>query len=788
MVPLPARAIKRRNGWFGGSVRTVQSTRLRGVSAQSSRIRQPIWVLALYAALAAVYTWPLLAFVDTRIAGSGDPLLNAAILWWNATTVPFSAAWWNQPHFYPAEGVTAFTENLLGVSVLASPIYWLTGDPIATYNLSVLVTWPLSALGAHLLAQRLTNRFDVGLIAGIAYGFSVHRPAEIGHLQMLASFWMPFALLGLHAYLQTRSPRWLVLFAAAGTLQSLANSHLMLFGGVLIVLWLLYFCSPRHRWRDAAAIAIAWTIANLPLVAIMLKYRAVHQQYGLSRNLEVIGLSAPLSAWAQVADSLWLWSKWLPDGPDTLFPGLTAPLLVMAGAGAALIERRSDLPASETWRRRWTAVTAVVLAGSVAIAAIALLRGPLHASIAGVSVRVTDLTRPLVLAVVSTVLLVTITIRLRRALERRSPLLFYAAGAIAMGLFAMGPVMAVNDQILFHHAPYRWLLTLPGFTSVRAPSRFWMLGVLCLAIAAGLAYARLRLRIAPARGLAASLIAGGLLLEGWMAGLPMDQIPARAWPLVERAGADQPPLLELPIRELDYSATFRAMGHRRRVVNGVSGYEPPHYDIVVDALTRFDPGILKALASLGAFDAVIDRDLDPRRHWDAFVAAFPGARLIADDGSRAAYRIPAAQVDEPRPGTPLPIRHAAANDGHVEDAVDGRIETGWDNGPQHPGQWMQLDLEAPREVAGVTLFLGNRPRDYPRRLAVDLSIDGITWSTVREGGASEESFYAAVRYPREAPVRFLFAPARARFVRLRQLATHSNLWFIAEVQVHAPAR
>jgi hypothetical protein len=739
--------------------------------------------------LGTFYTWPLLPLAGSRLAGSlGDSLLNTSVLWWNATTLPFSAAWWNQPQFYPCFGVTTFTENLLGISVLASPIYWLSGSPIVTYNLSVFLTWPLSAFTAHLLAWWLSGRRDVGLIAGIAYGFSTYRPANIGQIQMLASFWMPLVLLGLHGYLRHRSRSWLILFGVAWLLQSLANGHLMLFGGVLIGLWLLYFCSPRDRWRDAAVIAVAWAIASVPLMLVMLKYLTVHQHYGVARNLEVVGLSAPLHAWATVADSVWLWARWLLQGPDSLFPGLTAALLVAIGLGAALLERRRDDPPASIWHRRLIVALWIIFTGSTAVIVAALLSGPLHVSVAGVSARVTDLTRPLALAAISGAMLVRSIARTRVALQRRSTFMFYAFGILAMGLFAMGPVMQVNDTILFHHAPYRWLLDLPGFNSVRGPQRFWMLGVLCLSIAAGLAFARLRLRTIAGRRVAALLIAGGMLLDGWLAVMPMENPPANAWPAVERRGVDEPPLLELPMRDLDFPATYRAMGHRRRVINGTSGYDPPHYDILADALSRFDSDILKALASLGSFDAVIDRDLDHEGRWERFVAQFPGVRLLATEGPRVAYRVDGIRLEPIRLGPPLPIRGVQANDGYPDRAVDGTIATGWDNGPQNPRQWLQFDLQTTQDVAGVTLWLGAGPQDYPRRLAIDVTADGISWTTVWEGSGAGPSFLAAIVQPREKPAVFAFPAAAARAVRLRQLADHHNLWFVAEAQIHAPAR
>ena len=64
-------------------------------SADRSRRGRVLWILLLYLLTAAIYTRPLLEQSTTRIANDPyDPILNASILWWNATTVPFSSEWW----------------------------------------------------------------------------------------------------------------------------------------------------------------------------------------------------------------------------------------------------------------------------------------------------------------------------------------------------------------------------------------------------------------------------------------------------------------------------------------------------------------------------------------------------------------------------------------------------------------------------------------------------------------------------------------------------------------------
>ena len=75
----------------------------------------------------------LLPVMSTSIySATGDPLLNASILEWNATHIPLTEAWWNYPAFGPLPGVTAWTEHLLGAYPLTTPIVWMTGNTFTT--------------------------------------------------------------------------------------------------------------------------------------------------------------------------------------------------------------------------------------------------------------------------------------------------------------------------------------------------------------------------------------------------------------------------------------------------------------------------------------------------------------------------------------------------------------------------------------------------------------------------------------------------------------------------------
>jgi hypothetical protein len=468
-------------------------------AVRGATIRSPLLihlaVLAGYLLLAWAYTHPLLSLAATHIAGDppGDPLLNASVLWWNATTVPLTSEWWNPPYYHPSHGVTAFTENLLGIAPIATPIYWLTGNPLITYNVSLFLTWPLCAFSSYLLAWYLTRRLDAAVIAGVAFGFSAYRTAELGHIQMMAVYWMPLALLSLHGYVAERRARWLLLFGATWLLQSLANLYLMLFGGVLIGLWLVYFCSSRtgagKGYRAAAAIVVTWAAASLPLLAILVKYRSIHDYYGLVRTLsEPLGFSYPIETWLAVSSVVWSWSHLLPDDGKNHFPGATILVLVAAGMIARFIARQPQSDHVAARRRIVTIVLSTALVVSVMVIVVTMFIGGWQITAGGVRLRVNDLDRAVAIAIVSGVALIWRSTRSRDALVRRSPFVFYVFAAVAMWICAIGPVVPANGIIVLDPAPYRLLMALPGFDNVRVPARFWMVGVLCLSVAAGFSY------------------------------------------------------------------------------------------------------------------------------------------------------------------------------------------------------------------------------------------------------------------------------------------------------------
>jgi hypothetical protein len=87
-------------------------------------VRALILSAAVYLAVTAIIGRDVLASPGSTIAHDpGDPVLTAAILTWNAEHLPLTDSWWQFPIFHPTRDALAFSEHLLGLSVLAAPRY-----------------------------------------------------------------------------------------------------------------------------------------------------------------------------------------------------------------------------------------------------------------------------------------------------------------------------------------------------------------------------------------------------------------------------------------------------------------------------------------------------------------------------------------------------------------------------------------------------------------------------------------------------------------------------------------
>jgi hypothetical protein len=315
-----------------------------------------------------------------------------------------------------------------------------------------------------------------------------------------------------------------------------------------------------------------------------------------------------------------------------------------------------------------------------------------------------------------------------------------------------------------------------------------------VAVAGGIALVRLTGSSSRAvRVAVTALVLVAIVADSWTFTLPMPSVP----PLVQLPDAvpESAAVLELPLGNVgsDIAAVYRSIGHRRPVVNGYSGYEPPHYRVLRTGLGERDDSVLTTLTRFAPLAVVIAREDDPGGGWSAFVAQHAEAVRLEETERRSVYFLPAAPPESRGGGfeASLPIRTVSFNlgplDPHVVTDADG--QTVWATPmPQRGGEEILIELEQLRAVSGVSVSTGPPLEGYPRALLVSTSRDGDAWEDVWSGAMGGLALEAVISDPRAVESRIGFAAREARFVRVRQMGAHPDFgWFVAELKVYGSA-
>lgn len=737
-----------------------------------------------YVVLTLAYCWPLPMHLATGVIHDPyDPLLNTWILWWGTKAVPLTQHWWNAPIFFPSPGTLAFSEHLLGLWPIAAPLTALSRQPLLGYNVALVATYPLSALGAHFLSYTLTRRHDASFLAGLAFAFAPYRLGQLAHIQVLTAFWTPFCLAALHRYTADRKPLWIVAASGAFLMQALASGYYMFFLATLLALWLLWFAVGRWTVRMWISAALAFGVSAALVLPFLLGYRAILQQtYGYSRSLaEIRAFSADVAGLLQASEELMAWG-WLHviNRPESgLFPGVTIVLLT----AFALYDARPFQVKALRRRQRALMLTLVgLLLLLLAASAVPVIVGTWRLTIGGVrllSIARSD--KPLTLAFLAALTLMLLLPRIRAALSRRSILAFYVLAALAMWVLTLGPDPTIMDRRFIYQAPYGQLMRLPGFDGLRVPARFWTMAIACLSVVAGLAAHRLP---QSRRRTLVALACVGLLVDGW----PRQFIVLQA-PELRPSPPGVSSRLELPMSDdIDTQAIYRQMFDGVPLRNGYSGYIAPHYYALRMLIDQRDPRILQELSRVGPLGVVIDHAGDADGSLRRFVSEQPGAVLSHTERDWSSYTLPRtsspAEIPD-RQGTPLRIASLSTfpSPPHAPRALDGDLRTRWSGGVQQQSADVTIDLGEVTTVGQVVIDLGGFVTDFSRKLRIEISTDGASWQNAWIGDTALHAYYGATRHPKEIPLVFALNRDGVRFIRLTQTGFGTHDWSIAELHV-----
>jgi hypothetical protein len=554
-----------------------------------------------------VFTWPIAAHLTDGLGDVWDAKLNAWIFHWDFhQTFRDPLRLFDANIFSPGRYALAFSENLWGAALFGFPLYAAGVSTLTAYNFLFLLGMFLSALAAWALARDVTGDPAASLLAGIVYAFVPWRLAQIPHVQFQWGPFLALSLLFLLRFLDRGRRRDAALFGLFFAWNALANVHYALFCAILVAIVLAYellASTDRVVRGRVAGSLLAVALASAVVLPFFIPYRKASKLYRMERwEGEITVYSGRpvdfLTAGPQNKLYAPLTQK-LGQAEGDFFPGLSVVALAAWGLWRSRGPRPEERHRASDRRRSISRYFDAAIVATMLLWTLPALFAREHLG----PIKLRDPGRLIFLA---TALLVA---RLILAFPRWSRfadlgdfvrrMRIGARAGLFVAVAAAGVLVAFGTRTPY----YRFGVETFGaiFRAIRVPSRGIVLFDLALGVLAAWGLSRL------ARGRRGVVAAALVLVTFEYRAFPVDISPVEreAGPVYRwLAGVSLPgSVIEWPFAtdaEVEYE--FRSTAHWKPLVNGYSGFTPPHYQdlAAVFAKRPIGPEVWTKMRALGA--------------------------------------------------------------------------------------------------------------------------------------------------------------------------------------------
>ncbi|MFN7976095.1 MAG: 5'-nucleotidase C-terminal domain-containing protein [Acidobacteriota bacterium] len=182
--------------------------------------------IAIVALLAAMYLYPISVLPGRFLVSAEDTAVTLWGLCWGARQLVLDPAHlYDGNLFAPHPKSFAYNDASLGDAPFSVPIYWITGSPVVTYNVSLLLVFFLTCAATYALAFDMTRHRGGALFAAVAFGFCSPRSWYMDAMNASSVQWMPLALYCLRRCLApgARPYRAAIAFAVLAALTAMCS-------------------------------------------------------------------------------------------------------------------------------------------------------------------------------------------------------------------------------------------------------------------------------------------------------------------------------------------------------------------------------------------------------------------------------------------------------------------------------------------------------------------------------------------------------------------------------------
>ncbi|HVU03661.1 MAG TPA: hypothetical protein VHE30_18005 [Polyangiaceae bacterium] len=234
---------------------------------------------------------------------------------------------------FPAHHALALGHGVFALGALAVPVLPFTSDPVAVYDVVLVLVALLAPLAMYALVTDLTGLPLAGIVSGLVYGFHAMKVGDPDHVFLTDTAWFVLALLFLRrAFLAPGRLAPAVAFALATTAELAAGVYPAA-ASLFVGLFFLAALVVEHGWdtRLVRPALVAGAIVFLGALALYLPY------FELARRGVLVARGRVFVPFRAL----------LPGGPA--FVGAVPVLLALAGV---FTRRAGERPLARAWPLR----------------------------------------------------------------------------------------------------------------------------------------------------------------------------------------------------------------------------------------------------------------------------------------------------------------------------------------------------------------------------------------------------------------------------------------------------
>ncbi len=221
------------------------------------RQREVILVLLAYGLLTVMMTWPAAARLGTHLPGVGDDLWTHQWTFWRVkqSLLEGHSPFYTDLLFHPL-GMSLAYHNIAWLNIAVwLPLQAVVGG-LAAYSLVFIAFLALNGFTMYLLARELTGSPPAAFIGGLVYGFWPYTLSHYDHPNMVVVCWLPLVLLYLHRTLEGGRRRDALLAGLFLALTGLTRWQLLIMGGVVVGLYVLYRLLSKRSCRSRRTLGL----------------------------------------------------------------------------------------------------------------------------------------------------------------------------------------------------------------------------------------------------------------------------------------------------------------------------------------------------------------------------------------------------------------------------------------------------------------------------------------------------------------------------------------------------